>query len=523
MKNKFKKGTNTFSVLLSAGALLVGFLLIFAGLNAYKYLSTRQEYSSKALLKIAENGLDHIETFFERVSKQLEIIKDLGENGVLEKSNITGLNKKFIPLLKNQQVFGGVILADETGWEYFLYQDGNFWITRITRRLNEGSLMEFTKWKRPDKPLAKWEKNSDYDPRKRPWFMKDAGRVHWSALYTFFQSGEPGITASISWKAKGKSPVTTVFALDIPSSRIKDLLDMRRHQAEGLPFLLDGSSNKIIAGKAAGFDGDETNVQLLLERLVSKWEEQGKPKNEPVSIEIDSRQWFAVLSPVTSDAANFFIGVVVPEKVVMADFKKALFRFDLKDAAAAIAGGLLLVFLFWRFVGFGQGRVQEVDPFNRLMDYIRSGEGDRVEFKSTVRTNLRSGKPGKEIELAWLKALVAFLNSEGGVVLLGVDDTGRIVGVGPDNFENSDRCLLHVKNLINQHIGAEFSSFMTITLVEVDEKEVVMIECAPSKKPVFLKMGKNEEFFVRTGPSSVKLSPSQTISYLQHSGRLKPG
>ena len=118
---------------------------------------------------------------------------------------------------------------------------------------------------------------------------------------------------------------------------------------------------------------------------------------------------------------------------------------------------------------------------------------------------------------------MAFLNSEGGVVLLGVDDTGRIVGVGPDNFENSDRCLLHVKNLINQHIGAEFSSFMTITLVEVDEKEVVMIECEPSKKPVFLKMGKNEEFFVRTGPSSVKLSPSQTISYLQHSGRLKPG
>ncbi len=519
-ENKFLlKGRGNLSVLLSAGALLVGFLLIFAGLNTYKYLTTRDEYSSKALLKIAKAELDHIDAFFERVSKQLEIVKDLGENGVLEKSNIIGLNKKFIPLLKNQRVFGGVILADETGWEYFLYRDGEFWTTRITRRVNQGSLMEFTRGKAPDKPVSKWKKSSIYDPRKRPWFTKDAGKVHWSALYTFFQSGEPGITASISWKTKEKPPVTMVFAMDIPSSRIKDLLDMRRHKMEGLPFLLDASSNKIIAGKAAGFEEDET----LLKRLVRKWEDKGKPQNEPVSVENDSYQWFAVLSPVSSSGSNFFLGVVVPERVVMADFKKALFRFDLKDAAAAVAGGLLLVFLFWRFVGFDRGSGQETDPFNRLMDYIRSGEGDRVEFKSTVRTNLRSGKPGKEIELAWLKALVAFLNSEGGVVLIGVDDTGRIVGVGPDNFENSDRCLLHVKNLINQHIGAEFTSFMTITLVEVDEKEVVMIECAPSKKPVFLKMGKNEEFYVRTGPSSVKLSPSQTISYLQHSGRLKPG
>ncbi|RUM78201.1 MAG: hypothetical protein DSZ15_04440, partial [Candidatus Thioglobus sp.] len=156
----------------------------------------------------------------------------------------------------------------------------------------------------------------------------------------------------------------------------------------------------------------------------------------------------------------------------------------------AVAGGLLLVFLFWRFVGFGNGRAQEVDPLNRLRDYINSGEGDKVEFKSTVRTNLRTGKPGKEIELAWLKALAAFLNSEGGVVLLGVDDRGRIVGTEADNFENGDKCLLHVKNLINQHIGAEFSGFISISLVETEGKKVVMIECKPARNPVFLKIGK---------------------------------
>jgi predicted HTH transcriptional regulator len=137
-----------------------------------------------------------------------------------------------------------------------------------------------------------------------------------------------------------------------------------------------------------------------------------------------------------------------------------------------------------------------------------------VEFKSTVRTNLKTGKPGKEIEFAWLKAVVAFLNSSGGTLLIGVDDSGRIVGIEPDGFENADKCQLHLKNLINQHIGAEYSSFIQITLVDVDGMTVVLVECSPAREPVFLKIGKNEEFYIRSGPSSIKLSPSQTVSYV---------
>jgi len=181
----------------------------------------------------------------------------------------------------------------------------------------------------------------------------------------------------------------------------------------------------------------------------------------------------------------------------------------------------LLVALFWKFGGLYRKDHVVEDPLMRLHDYIKEGEGEAIEFKSTVRTNLKNGKAGKEIELAWLKAVVAFLNSDGGVVLLGVDDTGRILGVGQDGFESSDRCLLHIKNLINQHIGAEFSNFINITLVDLDDKQVVMLEVEPSTKPVFLRIGKNEEFYVRTGPSSVKLTPSQTISYLQHTGKIK--
>jgi len=110
--------------------------------------------------------------------------------------------------------------------------------------------------------------------------------------------------------------------------------------------------------------------------------------------------------------------------------------------------------------------------------------------------------------------VVAFLNSRGGVLLLGVEDNGRICGLEMDKFDNNDRCLLHIKNLINQHIGAEFSGFLEITLLEVEDKIVVILEVTRAGQPVFLKIGKNEEFYIRSGPSSTKLSPSQMLSYV---------
>ncbi len=147
----------------------------------------------------------------------------------------------------------------------------------------------------------------------------------------------------------------------------------------------------------------------------------------------------------------------------------------------------------------------------RLNDYINKGEGVDIEFKSTIRTNLKTGKNGKEIELAWLKAVVAFLNSTGGALLIGVDDAGKKSGIESDGFENKDKSLLHVKNLINHHIGAEFSSFLETTLVEIDEKEVMMIECRPASSPIFLNIGKNEEFYIQSIMSCRKLTHDKLI------------
>ncbi len=131
-----------------------------------------------------------------------------------------------------------------------------------------------------------------------------------------------------------------------------------------------------------------------------------------------------------------------------------------------------------------------------------------------MRTNLKTGKTGKEIEIAWLKTVAAFMNSDGGILLIGVDDSGKILGIDADNFANEDKCRLHFKNLLNTHIGAEFTRFIHLKIVTIQGHTVLIVECERVRRPVFLTMRKQEDFFIRSGPSSMKLSMSQMVKYL---------
>ena len=153
-------------------------------------------------------------------------------------------------------------------------------------------------------------------------------------------------------------------------------------------------------------------------------------------------------------------------------------------------------------------------PADQIRSLISGGEGNRVEFKSTLRWNLKTDRSEKVIDKAWLKSVAAFLNSEGGVLLVGVADNGDIQGIAADNFDNADKYLLHVNNRLQQHIGLEHAGFISYRLVPVDNLKVLLVECQPSPSPVFLKFGKEEEFYIRVGPGSRRLSTSEVVAYV---------
>jgi ATP-dependent Lon protease len=144
---------------------------------------------------------------------------------------------------------------------------------------------------------------------------------------------------------------------------------------------------------------------------------------------------------------------------------------------------------------------------------IQTGENAKVEFKSTLRWNILAKKIDKEIEHGALKTIVAYLNTEGGTLLVGVKDDGSILGLDLDQFPSDDNYLLHFANLINDKIGKEFIDQIQYGLKIIGDKKILRVDCKTSSTPVFLKNFGQEEFYVRNGPSSVQLSTSEVLEY----------
>ncbi len=146
---------------------------------------------------------------------------------------------------------------------------------------------------------------------------------------------------------------------------------------------------------------------------------------------------------------------------------------------------------------------------------LMQGEGERLEFKSTLRMNLHTGKFDKEIEHAVLKTMTAFLNTEGGTLLVGVDDKGTILGLEADQFPNADRMMLHFTRLVGDRISTNHMSFISCYPDSVDQKELFRIDVSPADIPAYLEHNGEERFYIRTGPGTTYLKTSEVYDYLR--------
>jgi DNA-binding response OmpR family regulator len=158
----------------------------------------------------------------------------------------------------------------------------------------------------------------------------------------------------------------------------------------------------------------------------------------------------------------------------------------------------------------------------RLAQIVAEGENERTEFKSTLRWSVNDNRPEHGVEVAWLKTVAAFLNTSGGRLVVGVDDSGQALGTELDAFENDDKYLLHVNNRLKQHIGVEHVGGVRFGLFPFKGKQVLLIECSPSSKPVFMVDGSQEYFYIRTGPGTRKLSMSQMLAYVTERANKSP-
>jgi len=151
-------------------------------------------------------------------------------------------------------------------------------------------------------------------------------------------------------------------------------------------------------------------------------------------------------------------------------------------------------------------------------ELISMGERMFIEFKSTLEWDVRQGRKNHLLRHSVLKTLAAFLNTEGGTLIIGVEDDGHIFGLEHDLallYNSPDRFEQHLANLIVDALGPQYTSLIHGRFEEVQGKLVYVIEVEKAPEPVFLKGPKGKEFYVRVRTSSRALDPQQTVEYIQ--------
>ena len=149
-----------------------------------------------------------------------------------------------------------------------------------------------------------------------------------------------------------------------------------------------------------------------------------------------------------------------------------------------------------------------------IPDVIEGGESEAVEFKSTLRTNLHTGQKDARMELAIIRTLAGFLNGFGGTLVVGVSDDGMPIGLDRDGFASEDRMNLHLVNLINGRIGASAWHAIRMNFEDFAGNRVLVVHCNKSAKPVYVKDGQHQRFFLRTGAATTELPVQQAVDYI---------
>ena len=170
---------------------------------------------------------------------------------------------------------------------------------------------------------------------------------------------------------------------------------------------------------------------------------------------------------------------------------------------------------------FAKSSIEESDV-NKL---IHSGEHERLEFKTSLRWDVNRNQVSRELEKTVMKTITAFLNSDGGRLLIGIADDGNLIGLEGDLASlpksNTDGFENHFNNLFNSMIGPEFRRFVKLTFSNVENKTICLANIESSHKPAYLKTGDGEDFYIRTGNVTTPLKMSEVANYISSWWRLK--
>lgn len=123
---------------------------------------------------------------------------------------------------------------------------------------------------------------------------------------------------------------------------------------------------------------------------------------------------------------------------------------------------------------------------------LEEGEGYKIEFKESLN-NLD-------------KEMVAFANSSGGRIFLGITDAGKVKGVSITNDLKSR--IQDMANNCTPKIKISFDAVGSVFIINIKEGEDKPYECSSG-------------FYKRIGPNSQKMRRDELLDFFRSEGKIR--
>ena len=149
---------------------------------------------------------------------------------------------------------------------------------------------------------------------------------------------------------------------------------------------------------------------------------------------------------------------------------------------------------------------------------IAQGEGPMVEFKSSFRWDIKQAKKNQALSFAVLKTIAGFMNSNGGTLLIGVTNGGKILGLGKDyqslRKENRDGFEQAVITAVSVNLGADLCQRIMIVFHSIDGLDICRVIVMQSSRPVYIEHSGNQKFYARTGGGTREMNIKEAVEFI---------
>jgi hypothetical protein len=197
-----------------------------------------------------------------------------------------------------------------------------------------------------------------------------------------------------------------------------------------------------------------------------------------------------------------------PTKKVLKDYDVIVHRMDeeayrtLSEQNGSKAQGIL-------------AKVKEEYRSTPILELIAQGESHTLEFKETLQYDIYTKQADRNILHSSLKTIAAFLNSDGGTLLIGISDSGEVKGIDRDlqyvGRHNRDGYEQKLRSLLNDRFDPVPRGNVDIVFEELSEGTVCRINVGKNAVPVAF----DNDFYIRDGNGTRKLEGRELADWLR--------